>query len=210
MTVHFEARRFGDEHQAESLAAWIGGIAYTGDRHGHTSPPWLPHICITPPEVPAEGKTVAETGDWIIRSEDDGSVRIEPGGNQDGYCTDCGEPVWWTDERLVTRSGRKWCWGKDESHLGMTHWHALPGMAQYVVRAPDGKVCHCLDRRGPHMHEIITDPPDRAHRLFEARHAQGCDILADLRAGDGHVPMQHLIEANRRLWELLEQAETGR
>lgn len=135
------------------------------------------------------------------------------GGNQDGYCTDCGEPVWWESglgadggRRLVTRSGLRWCQGKDDSHPGMTHAHALPGMAQYVVPAPEGRVCHCLDRPGPHMHQVITDPPDRAHRLAMARAFEGDDILDDLRADGGvHIPDYNLAEANRRLWALLEQ-----
>src|ERR1700747_2931299 len=91
MAVNYEGRRFGDEHQAQSLAKWIGGIVYTGNQHGHTKPPWVQHTCVMPPEN-TEGKIPAETGDWIIRGTD-GSVRVEAGGNQDGYCTDCGLPV---------------------------------------------------------------------------------------------------------------------
>lgn len=213
MTVNFTARQFGDEYQAQPLAGWIGGFAYTGDQHGHTNPPWVQHTCITPPDG-AAGKPVAEIGDWIIRGED-GSVRIEAAGSQEGYCTDCGKPVWWQDDRLVTRIGLRWCQGLDDSHAGMTHWHALPGMAQYVVRSPEGRVCHCLDRAFPHMHEIIVTPPERAHRLWQARAADGCDILADLRYGpDAPEELRGAIragcqgEADRRLWELLEQAET--
>jgi hypothetical protein len=82
-------------------------------------------------------------------------------GNQDGFCTDCGEPVWWHDDQLVTRSGLQWCQGKDDSHPGMTHWHALPGMAQYIAPSPEGQVCHCLARSGAHIHTIIdvSEPP---------------------------------------------------
>lgn len=209
---NFEARRFGDEHQAQSLADWIGAITYTGSQHGHTNPPWQPHTCITPDHVTEDSeKGHADIGDWIIRAAD-GSVRIERGGNQAGYCTDCGLPVWWShhdNEGLVTGGldGTRWCYGPAESHFGMTHHHALPGMAQWVARSPEGKVCHCLDRDGPHMHEIITDPPDRAHRLAAARAAEGDDILADLRADDDHIPDNHRAEAERRLWDLLEQED---
>jgi hypothetical protein len=91
----------------------------------------------------------------------------------------------------------------------MTHWHALPGMAQYVVRSADGKVCHCLDRPGPHTHSVTMVPPGRAHQLWRARAAQGDDILEDLRADDGHIPDNHRAEADRRLWGLLEQEEAG-
>jgi hypothetical protein len=211
MTVNYEARRFGDEHQAQSLADWIDGIPYTGNQHGHTDPPWQQHTCITLPDG-APGKSTAGIGDWIIKGAD-GTVRAEPGGNQAGYCTDCGLPVWWSHrdgEGLITRGidGTRWCYGKDEAHFGMTHHHALPGMAQWVVRAAEGKVCRCLDRSGPHIHEITMVPPETAHRLWRARMADGDDILADLRAGDGHVTDQ--AEADRRLWDLLEQAERER
>jgi len=152
---NYEARQFGDEHQAQFLADWCGATHYTGDKHGHTDPPWQTHTCITPMEVTEDSpKTQADIGDWIVKAVD-GTVRIERPGSQDGYCTDCGEPVWWHDERLVTRSGRKWCFGKDAHRNGMTHQHALPGMAQYVVRSPEGQVCHCLDRDAPHIHQII-------------------------------------------------------
>src|ERR1044071_8513603 len=139
---NFEARRFGDEHQAQFLAEWCGDATWSG-------------TLIVPAALdPHSPKRGASHGDWIIKAAD-GTVRIETGGNQDGYCTDCGEPVWWHDERLVTRSGRKWCFGKDDRRNGMTHEHALPGMPQYVVRSPEGQVCHCLDRDAPHIHQII-------------------------------------------------------
>lgn len=80
-------------------------------------------------------------------------------GNEDGTCTDCGEPVWWGETavgtRLVTRDGNRWCFGPGRSRITMERWHALPGMAQYVVPAPEGKVCHCLDLAKPHIHQII-------------------------------------------------------
>lgn len=145
---NYEARRFGDEHQARPLADWLAGDVL-----------WSESL-ITPANLsPDSNLKSARIGDWIIRAAD-GTCRIERAGNQDGYCTDCGEPVWWHDERLVTRSGRKWCLGKDEAHPGMTHHHALPGMAQWVARAPDGETCRCLDRDGPHIHRIIPADPD--------------------------------------------------
>ncbi len=147
---NFEALRFGDEHQAELLAKWTGGITYTADPDG---------VRVSPREV-AEGssKSVASIGDWIIRSAD-GSVRIESHGAQDGYCADCGKPVFWRDTRLVTRDGIRWCYGPDGKRLPMNRWHALPGMHQYVVPAGTGQVCHCLDRSWPHIHQIVPVPP---------------------------------------------------
>jgi hypothetical protein len=194
MTVNFEGRRFEDSHQAPSLAGWCGA--------GY----WDETCIAGMPAAAGSSKDYAGIGDWIIRGAD-GTVRIEAGGNQDGYCTDCGKPVWWQDSRLVTRSGLKWCQGRDGAHEGMTHWHVLPGMDQYVVRSANGNVCRCLDWPGPHLHEIITVPPDRAHRLARARAEQGNDILADLRADDGHVRDNHRAEAERRLWELLEREQ---
>ena len=171
---NFEARRFGDKHQAPGLADWCGGIFYAGTAHGHTDPPWAEHICITPMDVTEDSpKSWAEPGDWIIRAAD-GAVRIERGGNQAGYCTDCGLPVWWSDcgrgSELASKRGERWCYGKDEAHFGMTHHHALPGMAQYVVQAPDGQVCHCLDRDAPHIHTTHPPggPPAPGHRTLNA------------------------------------------
>jgi len=79
-------------------------------------------------------------------------------GNQDGHCTDCGLPVWWLDDKLVTREGQWWCFGPDRSRVIGERWHALPGMAQYVVPAPEGQVCHCLVRARAHIHQIIDVP----------------------------------------------------
>lgn len=142
--INFEARKFGDEHQAQSLAGWCGGVA-SKDRKD---------ITFAIGTVAPGSHTWAAIGDWIIRAED-GTVRAERAGNQDGYCTDCGEPVWWQDNQLVVRSGRRWCFGMGEAHPGMTRHHALPGMAQYVVPSPEGQVCHCLARSAPHIHQII-------------------------------------------------------
>jgi len=44
----------------------------------------------------------------------------------------------------------------------MERWHVLPGMAQYVVPAPEGKVCHCLDRGKAHIHQIVEVASDPA------------------------------------------------
>jgi|SRR5215831_1325896 len=189
MDTNFEARKFGSAHQAPSLAGWAGSPWHANDGDQHP-------VIATP-----AGN--ARIGDWIIKGAD-GTVRVERAGNQDGYCTDCGEPVWWHDDRLVTRSGLKWCQGAGGAHPGMTRWHALPGMAQYVVRSPDGAVCHCPDWGGPHIHRLVTVPPERAHRIAAARAVAGEDVLADLRAEDGHVPDTARAETERRLWELLE------
>lgn len=151
-----EARRFEEEHQALVLAGWCGGTVYRGTAHGHTKPPWHMHTCITPAEVAAESKTYAGIGDWIIRYPD-GTVEITSHGSQDGYCTDCGEPLWWQDERLVSTGGLTWCQGWKGEH-DYSHWHALPGMAQWQAQAPDGRVCRCLVRKDPHIHQIVPAP----------------------------------------------------
>lgn len=141
---NFEARLFGAAHQAQFLAGWCAGVvsqegAVIQLQQGFAAP---------------GSRGWAKFGDWIIRAAD-GTCRIEKHGNQDGYCTDCGKPVWQQDHQLITRGGLRWCFGKDQARLRMTHHHALPGMAQYVVQAPEGQVCHCLDRAGPHIHQII-------------------------------------------------------
>jgi hypothetical protein len=125
---NFEARQFGDEHQAESLMQWCESLRV-----------WSPGI---------------QAGDWIIRSAD-GTVRVDKPGSQDGYCADCGLPVWWQDDWLVAKRGGRWCYGRDDSHSGRTRWHALPGMHQYIAQAAEGQVCHCLDRDEPHIHQIV-------------------------------------------------------
>lgn len=80
--------------------------------------------------------------------------------NADGTCRDCGERVWWHDDRLVTRGGRKWCFGPDGKRVDMTHWHALPDMAQYIVPSPEGKVCRCLAKGYSHVHLIVRVPEE--------------------------------------------------
>ena len=93
-------------------------------------------------------------------------------GNSDGLCTDCGETIWWTgsdgNQRLVTQGGNRWCFGPNRSRISMERHHALPGMAQYVVPAPLGQVCHCLDRKDPHIHLIIDSAPESAARDRDA------------------------------------------
>jgi hypothetical protein len=78
-------------------------------------------------------------------------------GNNDGVCRDCGQPVWWDSSgtsNLVTRDGNRWCFGPGRTRVSMERHHALPGMAQYVVPSPEGKVCHCLARDYAHVHQI--------------------------------------------------------
>jgi hypothetical protein len=110
-------------------------------------------------------------------------------GNSDGNCTDCGEPIWWSgsdgNQRLVTQGGNRWCFGRDESHVGMTHWHALPGMAQFIVKSPNGQVCHCLDRHDPHIHQI-TDVPAEGSISDQTALDQIAGILR-LHVGNGQL-----------------------
>lgn len=138
---NFEARRLGDIHQDEFFARWLGDTL--------------------PARLSPGSKDHADPGDWIIRRSD-GTVRIEGPGSQIGYCADCGEPVWWhafeSAPRLVTREGRKWCYGPDRSRVSMEREHALPGMHQYVAPAPDGQSCHCVARRDAHVHQIVPVP----------------------------------------------------
>ncbi len=85
-------------------------------------------------------------------------------GNQDGFCTDCGEPVWWSGDawngtsRLVTKDGNKWCYGPGRTRISMERQHALPGMPQWVAPAREGQVCHCLARKEAHIHLIVPAP----------------------------------------------------
>lgn len=71
-----DARQFTDEAAAEDLAEWCDAITYTGDRHGHTDPPWQMHTCITP-EVTGGGKGHADVGDWIVKHADD-TIEVLP------------------------------------------------------------------------------------------------------------------------------------
>lgn len=149
MTIprNFEARRFGDRHQAQSLARWCGGTVH-----------WSPETDALTFIASADNKARAHLGDWIIRSAD-GTVRVDPPGSQAGYCADCGMPVWRYESELVNRDGSRWCYGAPgQSRLAMDHWHVLPGMQQYVVPAPEGQPCRCLARDYPHIHQIVPVP----------------------------------------------------
>jgi hypothetical protein len=110
-------------------------------------------------------------------------------GNSDGTCTDCGEPIWWSgsdgNQRLVTQDGNRWCFGPNRSRIGMKRWHALPGMAQYIVPSPLGQVCHCLDRRDRHIHLIVDPPPEGATSDRDALDSIA-RVLRD-HAGTGHL-----------------------
>lgn len=48
-----------------AIAEWSGALVYTGDKHGHTTPPWSFHSCMIADEGPC-----AMAGDWIIRLPD--------------------------------------------------------------------------------------------------------------------------------------------
>ncbi len=147
--ANFTARRYEDAHQAQALADWCGGTVHDGDTR------LLPVIL-----VPAgEGTKMVSPGDWIILAAD-GTVRTGRPGSQDGYCADCGQPVWWHDEQLVDRDTNRWCFGPGRTRVAMERWHALPGMHQFVAAAPAGQPCQCLVRSGPHVHQI-TDMPEK-------------------------------------------------
>lgn len=110
-------------------------------------------------------------------------------GDEDGYCTDCGEPIWWSgsdgNQRLVTQDGNRWCFGPNRSRIGKTHWHALPGMAQFIVPSPVGQVCHCLDRKDPHVHLIANPPAEGAISDQEA--LDNIALMLRSHAGAGHL-----------------------
>jgi hypothetical protein len=63
--VEVEARQLTRE-TAEQIAQWCDAFVYTGDRHGHTSPPWSGHTCITL----CEPDVMAQAGDWVVRRSD--------------------------------------------------------------------------------------------------------------------------------------------
>jgi hypothetical protein len=79
--VEVDARLVTDA-TAHEIAEWCDAIVYTGDRHGHTTPPWAMHTCITlfaPDQA-------AFTGYWVVRypdgtfevfSPDDFAVKFE-------------------------------------------------------------------------------------------------------------------------------------
>jgi hypothetical protein len=60
------------------IAAWAGdALVYSGDRHGHTDPPWSPHECMTVSDD--EGDSSAVAGDWVIRTEGGGFRALQSG-----------------------------------------------------------------------------------------------------------------------------------
>ena len=153
MTVNFEARRFEDEHQAKALADWCGGIA--GIVHSY---PCRMTVLPDPARRVEGSKQRADIGDWIVKRAD-GTVRVDgPGGGHAGYCTDCGEPVWWQDGELVNSPGVRWCYGPGRTRVSMERQHALPGMRQWIAQSRDGEVCRCLAREEPHIHQIVPAP----------------------------------------------------
>ena len=85
-------------------------------------------------------------------------------GTSVGHCRDCGLPVWWHDEKLVTRDGSHWCFGSGRTRMRMERWHALLGMPQYVVASPEGQICNCLARAVPHIHQIVETVGEEAKR----------------------------------------------
>jgi hypothetical protein len=65
-----EAWQFSGDEIAEDIAEWCEGTSYWGKSHGHTSPPWSYHTCVTPAETIDGGKGHADPGDWIVRLAD--------------------------------------------------------------------------------------------------------------------------------------------
>jgi hypothetical protein len=158
--ANFTARRYEDAHQAQALADWCGGTVHDGDTR------LLPVILVPAGEV-------ASPGDWVILAAD-GTVRTGRPGSQDGYCADCGQPVWWHDEQLVDRDTNRWCFGPGRTRVAMERWHALPGMHQYIAAAPAGQPCQCLVRSGPHQSKpgsarVAGHPLGPVHRCRHPR-----------------------------------------
>lgn len=106
-------------------------------------------------------------------------------GNPDGNCTDCNQPVWWQDNDLVAQDGNRWCFGPNRSRISMERHHALPGMAQWVVQSPNGQVCHCLDRKDPHVH-LIADPPVEG-AVSDREALDNIALMLRSHAGAGHL-----------------------
>jgi hypothetical protein len=63
--VEVDARQVSDE-TAEKIAEWCDAMVYTGTQHGHTSPPWALHTCITL----AEPDRAAYSGHWVVKCPD--------------------------------------------------------------------------------------------------------------------------------------------
>lgn len=196
---NFEARRFGEgRSHAEALAAWCGGSVFAADEG---------KLLVVPPDQGFQ--PMATPGDWIVR-QPDGTFRVDgPGGGQDGYCADCGEPVWWHDGELVNSPGVRWCFGPDRTRVSMERHHALPGMHQWIARARDGEVCRCLARGFPHTHMIVPVPvppekqcPDTCgqcdHGLVPVGHCN-CDPGPE----GQHQPLCGFIPCPAGCWEKL-------
>ncbi|SRR6266568_710227 len=127
-----------------------------------------------------------------------------------GFCADCGLPIWWQDERLVSRGEQRWCFGPDRSRVTMERWHHLPGMAQYVVQAANDSVCHCLSRSGPHIHQIV-DVPERVASpgvTSDDVYAAGCEIGSILGQNDYRVPPD-VIKRVVAVMQALERKASG-
>jgi hypothetical protein len=60
--VQVEARRVSGG-TAREIAGWCDAIVYTGAMHGHTSPPFTLHTCITL----REPDVAAYSGYWVVR-----------------------------------------------------------------------------------------------------------------------------------------------
>lgn len=74
VTAEFSARQWTPDTDPDELADWCDGYVYTGTQHGHTSPPWRLHTCISPNVTDESPRGHADPGDWIVR------VSPDPGG----------------------------------------------------------------------------------------------------------------------------------
>jgi hypothetical protein len=72
--VVVDARQITDA-TARDVAEWCDATCYTGSQHGHTTPPWTMHTCITLAE-PDQG---AYAGYWVVRYTDGTFEVFEPG-----------------------------------------------------------------------------------------------------------------------------------
>lgn len=57
-----DARQVTDA-TADEIAAWCDAMVYRGIQHGHTTPPFTQHTCITL-------DAAAYEGDWVVRYPD--------------------------------------------------------------------------------------------------------------------------------------------
>jgi hypothetical protein len=74
-----QARQWAARTNVEQLAEWCEGWTYTGNQHGHTSPPWAEHTCLNLEVREDSPKGHADPADWIVRHED-GTYEIIPPG----------------------------------------------------------------------------------------------------------------------------------